>query len=70
MIIIKKILMFDTSLGTQNIGDYIIMDSINSEMKYLIEDSFIARFSTHTPICRCIQLLKKGTTLKFCNNAN
>ena len=65
MIIIKKILMFDTSLGTQNIGDYIIMDSINSEMKYLIEDSFVARFSTHTPICRCIQLLKKGTSENF-----
>ena len=66
----KKILMFDTSLGTRNLGDYIIRDSINDGMKYLLEDNFVVRFPTHTPICKFLQLLKKGPIYKNCNGAD
>ena len=67
---IKNILMFDTSLGTRNLGDYIIRDSINDGMDYLLSNNFVVRFSTHTPIGKFKNLLKKGPILKYCQNAD
>lgn len=66
----KKILMFDTSLGTRNLGDYIIRDSINAEMSYILSKNFVVRFSTHTPIGKFKNLLKKGPILKCCQTAD
>lgn len=66
----KKIILFDTSQGTQNLGDYIIRDSINKEMNELLCKSFVTRYSTHTPISRWYQLIKPGYILDECKNAN
>ena len=60
----NNISVFDTSQGTQNLGDYIIMESINNEMKYLFDNNFVSRFSTHTPIARWYQNIRKGMVLR------
>lgn len=65
----KNIVMFDTSQGTQNIGDYIINDAINHEMEYLLDGNFVTRFSTHTPIARVYQNVRANMTSKACDNA-
>ena len=67
---IKNILMFDTSLGTRNLGDYIIRDSINNEMEYLLKKNFVVRCATHTPICNFLNLIKKGPIYKYCKTAD
>ena len=43
----KKILLIDTSIGTSNIGDQIIMDSINSKIKLISKNKTILRISSH-----------------------
>lgn len=66
----KKILLFDPSQGTQNLGDFIIKDSIDREMKYIYENNFVVRYSTHTPICKWYQLLKPGYILNYCRTSD
>lgn len=66
----KKYVLFDIAEGTQNLGDYIIIDSIMKEMTFLFEGSFITHFSTHTPIARFYQNFRKNMQSKACNNAN
>lgn len=61
----KKILMFDTSYSTRNMGDYIINESINREMKSLLNNNFVVRTSTHVPIGKWYQKLKVGGLLKY-----
>ncbi|WP_407269620.1 polysaccharide pyruvyl transferase family protein [Radiobacillus sp. PE A8.2] len=43
----KKITLLDTSICTENIGDKIIMDSVNKEVKEIFQDSFYVRVPTH-----------------------
>lgn len=61
-----KIVIFDPALGTRNIGDEIISDSINREMKYLFKNNFCIRYSTHTPLIHTYQLaiIKKHVMYK------
>lgn len=76
----EKIVIFDPALGTRNIGDEIISDSINREMKYLFKNNFCIRYSTHTPLIHTYQLpiIKKhmmyttiaGAKYKFIGGSN
>ncbi len=45
----KKVLLLDTSIATQNIGDEIINDSLRMNWKELYEENYICKFPTHTP---------------------
>ena len=62
--------MFDTSYATQNMGDYIINDSINSEMEYLLCNSFVTRYPTHTPLLRGIQNIRNNQIIQACKEAD
>lgn len=55
----KKIVMFDTSYGTQNVGDFIINEAINRQLDELLNKNFIVRYSTHTPIQKFFQNFRK-----------
>ena len=43
----KSVVVFDTAIGTSNLGDEIILQCIEEEMDFLLRDSFIMRFGTH-----------------------
>lgn len=43
----KSVVVFDTAIGTTNLGDEIILQCIEEEMDFLLRDSFIMRFGTH-----------------------
>lgn len=45
----KKILIFDTSIASLNMGDEIIVESIKENMAYLFEENYCMTFPTHTP---------------------
>ena len=46
----NKIFLFEPSIGSNNVGDQIIVDSIKREMNFFIKDSFYVELPTHTPI--------------------
>ena len=66
----KKIVMFDTSYSTINMGDYIINKSINDEMSQLINNSFVFRTSTHVPVNKFFQNFRKNYISSFCKEAD
>ena len=63
----KNIVLFDTSCGSTNMGDYIINESIFREMSPLLKRSFVVKYPTHTPIRRLFQMIRPN---KFCSNAD
>ncbi len=65
----NKIIKFNTSYGTLNMGDFIINESINREMKDLFENSFVIDYATHTPVVTSYQALKKNPVIKNCQEA-
>lgn len=66
----KKIVMFDTSYGTSNMGDFIINEAVNEELKPILEGAFLTRYPTHTPLAHIYQ--NRSTTLvrKTCDTAD
>ena len=45
----KKIMLLDTSVGTGNVGDNIIMECVDRELDYVMRDNFVYRMPTHLP---------------------
>lgn len=45
----KRVLLLDTSIASQNIGDEIINDSIRMNWAELYEKNYICKYPTHTP---------------------
>ena len=43
----KRIILFDTSIATQNKGDEIIMESVKRELAPILEGNFVYNFPTH-----------------------
>lgn len=66
----KKIVLFDPSYGTLNMGDHIINEAVMAEMDYLFSESFVARFSTHTPVLHGHQMLLSNKIREFCLGAD
>lgn len=66
----KNYVLFDIAEGTQNLGDYIIMDSIMREMNFLFEGNFLTHFSTHTPIARFYQNFRRNMQSRACDAAD
>lgn len=50
MRIIKNIAVLDTSIASQNIGDEIIMDAVNTELHDLFKESMFLKIPTHEVI--------------------
>lgn len=48
----KKITIFNTSIISDNIGDFIIMDSVNREFKELFKKDMIFHSITHDKISK------------------
>ena len=45
----KKALLLDTSIGTSNVGDHIIMECVERELAPILTNSFVFRLPTHVP---------------------
>ncbi|WP_346708059.1 CDP-glycerol glycerophosphotransferase family protein [Massilistercora timonensis] len=43
----KSVVVFDTAIGTSNLGDEIILQCLEEELSFLLDDSFVMRFGTH-----------------------
>ena len=45
----KKIQLLDTSIGTSNMGDFIIMECVRKELAPILEKNFVYNMPTHLP---------------------
>ena len=43
----KKVVVFDTAIGTTNLGDEIILQCLEDQMSFFLDRCFIMRFGTH-----------------------
>ena len=43
----KKIMLLDTSIGSSNMGDHIIMECVKKELSYILDDNFVYNIPTH-----------------------
>ena len=66
----KKIILFDTSVGTLNHGDEIIMESFVKNAEEILRDNFTLRFPTHTPCFHFYQQLNRNYRYKYVKNAD
>ncbi|OIK07992.1 polysaccharide pyruvyl transferase family protein [Bacillus sp. MUM 13] len=67
----NKITVFDTSIGTLNMGDEIIVDSINRELKMMFnEKSMFIKLPTHERISRYSHGILKNSSLSFVAGTN
>lgn len=66
----KRIVLFDPSYGTSNMGDFIINDAIMREMAYVLDDSFLIRYSTHNPLISRLQQLRGTRISRNCKTAD
>lgn len=66
----KSVVLFDTSYGSLNLGDFIIEEAITREMDYLLKDVFCVRYPTHTPISHNLQSLVPVLSTRTCRAAD
>ena len=64
-----KIVNFNTSYATQNLGDFIIAKAVHEEMSFLFDDSFVFELSTHTPVAPFYQCHNKNDIMRFCSKS-
>ncbi len=66
----KKIIRYNPSLTTLNMGDFVIFDSIKTQMADLFEDAFNVDVSTHLPVNYVFTRLLTEADYKFVCGTN
>lgn len=66
----KKIVRYNPSLTTLNMGDFVIFDSIKTQMADLFEDAFNVDVSTHLPVNYIFTRLLTDADYKFVCGTN
>lgn len=66
----KKIILFDTSVGSLNQGDNIIMKSIRRNISDILENNFVVTMPTHTPCFYPFQTISRNKRYVFTKNCD
>lgn len=66
----EKILIFDTSIATENLGDLIILDSVNKYLQKLFPDGRFFNTATHESIGQTSYRLHKKSDFSFVAGTN
>lgn len=66
----KKIIRYNPALTTLNMGDNIIVTSINEQMNSLFQDCFMVDVSSHLPVSYVFTKLLKEADFKFVLGSN
>lgn len=66
----KKMVIFDTAVGSSNNGDEIIMDSIYKQMKDIFNSGYSSRLATHINNFGFLQMLRNGMKVKYYKSAD
>lgn len=66
----KSIVEFDTAIGTSNLGDEIILQCLEDELAFLLDESFIMRFGSHVKNFELKRYLFGSQKLQFAYEAD
>lgn len=66
----KNITVFDTALGTSNVGDEIILDAINRNMADVFSQGIALRLATHVNNFSGLQMLRNNKKVQFFRNSD
>ena len=66
----KKILLLDTSIGTSNLGDYIIMECVRKELAPILEKNFVYELPTHLPAFNSFAVFRNSLAVQTYTNAD
>lgn len=66
----KKILLLDTSIGTSNMGDFIIMECVRKELDFLLKDNFVYNMPTHLPSFSTFSVFRNSLAVQNYANAD
>lgn len=66
----KKLVIFDTALGTSNVGDEIIFDSIRRGMAEVFDENFSLRLATHVNNFSMKQMMRKNSKIRYFQDAD
>lgn len=74
----KRVLMLDTSIGSSNMGDHIIMECVRSELAPILDNNFVYNMPTHLTSFNELSVLKNFSVvegyssceLKFAGGSN
>ena len=66
----KKIALFDTALGSSNVGDEIIFEAVKRNMGDVLDGHFSLRLSTHVNNFSFKQILYGNNKIKYFQNAD
>ena len=66
----KKILLLDTSIGTSNIGDFIIMECVRKELAPILSENFVYNMPTHLPAFNSFAVFRNSLAVQNYANAD
>jgi len=66
----KKVVVFDTAIGTTNLGDEIILQCLEDQMSFFLDRCFIMRFGTHVKNLPRDRYIKGSQKLQFAYDAD
>lgn len=66
----KKILLLDTSIGTSNIGDFIIMECVRKELAPILSGNFVYDMPTHLPAFNSFAVFRNSLAVQNYANAD
>lgn len=65
----KKVILYEPSIGSNNLGDQIIVDAVKTALKDYLNDAFIIELPTHTPLSnRYLHYLGKADLRIVCGS--
>ena len=66
----KRIAIFDTALGTSNLGDEIIFEEVRRNMGSIFDSHFSLRLATHVNNFSVWQMLRRNSKIRFFQEAD
>lgn len=65
----KKNILFNTSIGTLNMGDYIIVESCKEHLEEIISEDFLVELPSHTPAVHNYQSNRLNSLIRYTDDA-
>ena len=66
----KKILLLDTSIGTSNLGDFIIMECVRQELASILDPNFVYNMPTHLPAFNSFAVIRNSYAVQNYTNCD
>lgn len=64
----KNIMLLDTSIGTSNMGDYIIMECVRKELSPILKKNFVYEMPTHLPAFSSFAVFRNSLAVQQYSN--